>query len=598
MINRKEDGSAMKMILVSLNSKYIHSNLAIRYLSKYVLDTKDVDIHEFTINQNSNFIASEIYKLSPNFIGFSTYIWNLNESLRVCKILKKVKPELRILLGGPEVSYDGEKIMENNPYIDYVIYGEGEESFKQFVKAIDDNKDLCNIKGLIYRKGNKVIKNKERDLIHDLNTIPFPYGDIDELENRIVYYESSRGCPFNCQYCLSSTIRGLRFFSVERVKRDLAVLMETNVKQVKFVDRTFNANEKYALEIMKFIKYKDPKNINFHFEITAHLIDDEFLDFLKDVKKGLFQFEIGVQSTNESTIDAINRTTDFLHLSEVVKTIKSYGNIHQHLDLIAGLPYENYESFKNSFNNVYDLRPEKLQLGFLKLLKGSGLRLAKEEYGYKYIDEPPYEVLKSNYISYEELLKLKGIEDLVEKYYNEGYFEHTLNYLIENHYSSAFELYEDLLGFWEDKGYHRNSHSRNKLYELLVEFIQYKNFTHLRNIGQILKFDCKLNNKNYKLRFDYEKENIIYRDKTNLHNLLKNEEILNGVLANYKGLSTKNLMKKVYIEVFQFNVLDVIKDNYTKDNKYEETYILFDYDSNRYNKAEAFDITQIVREMI
>lgn len=598
MINRKEDGSVMKMILVSLNSKYIHSNLAIRYLSKYVSEIEDIDIYEFTINQNLNFIASEIYKLSPNLVGFSTYIWNLNESLRVCEILKEVKPELKILLGGPEVSYDGEKIMGNNPFIDYIIYGEGEESFKEFVKSIDDNKELCNIKGLIHRKGNKVIKNKERDLIHDLNTIPFPYGNINNLENRIVYYESSRGCPFNCQYCLSSTIKGLRFFDIERVKRDLIALMDANVKQVKFVDRTFNANKKYALEIMKFIKEKNPKNINFHFEIAAHLIDDEFLDLLKDVKKDLFQFEIGVQSTNESTIDAINRTTDFLHLSDVVKAIKSYGNIHQHLDLIAGLPYENYDSFKNSFNNVYALRPEKLQLGFLKLLKGSGLRLVKEEYGYKYIDEPPYEVLESNYISYEELLKLKGIEDLVEKYYNGEFFEHTLNYLIENHYSSAFELYEDLLDFWEEKGYHRNSHSRNKLYELLVEFIQYKNFKDVRNIGQILKFDCKLNNKNYNLKFDYEKGNIIYEDKTNLHNLLKNEDILNGILANYKGLGTKILINKVYIEVFQFNVLDVIKDNYTKNNKYEETYILFDYDGDSIHRAKAYDITQIVREMI
>lgn len=275
----------MKIILVSLNSKFIHSNLAIRYLSKYVSDIEDIDIYEFTINQNLHFIASEIYKLLPDVIGFSTYIWNLKETLKICEMLKLIKPELKILLGGPEVSYDGAKVMKDNPYIDYIIYGEGEETFKEFVKGIKVNTSLQNIKGLIYKEDNNIIINEERDPISDLNMIPFPYDDIDELENRIVYYESSRGCPFNCQYCLSSTIKGLRFFDIDRVKRDLTSLIEAKVKQIKFVDRTFNANKKYAMEIMRFIKEKDPENINFHFEITAHLIDEEFLDFLKMLKK-------------------------------------------------------------------------------------------------------------------------------------------------------------------------------------------------------------------------------------------------------------------------------------------------------------------------
>lgn len=588
----------MNTILVSLNSKFIHSNLAIRYLSRYVADVGNVDIHEFTINQSPDYIAAEIYKLSPEVVGFSTYIWNLKETLKVCEILKIVKPEIKILLGGPEVSYDGDEILKDIPYIDYIIYGEGEETFKEFLNAIKDDKDLNHIKGLIYREGNTVIRNHERALIKDLNTIPSPYDSFgDEYENKIVYYEASRGCPFNCQYCLSSTLKGVRVFDIDRVKNDLTTFIEGKAKQVKFVDRTFNANKDYALEIMAFIKEKQPDHINFHFEITAHLIDDEFLDFLKDVKEGLFQFEIGVQSTNDNTIDAIDRKTDFDKLSEVTKRIKSYKNIHQHLDLIAGLPYEGYESFINSFNDVYNLKPEKLQLGFLKLLKGSGLRLAKDKYGYKYIDEPPYEVLQSNYISYGELLKLKGIEDLVEKYYNEGYFEHTLNYIIKNHYKSAFEFYEDLYKFWDFNQYHMVSHSRIGLYDILVDFINLRKFVDSLYITQILKFDFTLNNKNTKLKLGYE-ENDEYKGRLNIHELLRNEKILSEYLSQYKELPTKKLINKVVVERFEMNILKAISDEYVIEDGVKETFILFEYKNGRITRGNAFDITEIVREMI
>lgn len=588
----------MNTILVSLNSKFIHSNLAIRYLSKYVADIDNVHIHEFTINQRPDYIAAEIYKLSPDIVGFSTYIWNLKETLEVCEILKLVKPEIKILLGGPEVSYDGEDILKDIAYIDYIIYGEGEETFKEFISAIKDKKDLSHVKGLIYRSGNTIIRNNERDLIKDLNTIPSPYDNFgDEYENKIVYYEASRGCPFNCQYCLSSILRGVRVFDIDRVKKDLTTFIEGKARQVKFVDRTFNANKDYALEIMEFIKEKDPVNMNFHFEITAHLIDDEMLDFLKDVKEGLFQFEIGVQSTNEDTVDAIRRTTDFDILSEVTKTIKSYRNIHQHLDLIAGLPYEGYDSFMNSFNDVYNLKPEKLQLGFLKLLKGSGLRLAKDKYGYKYIDEPPYEVLENKYISYGELLRLKGIEDLVEKYYNEGYFEHTLNYIIKNHYKSAFDFYEDLFQFWDLNDYHKISHSRNGLYDILLKFISNREFMDSLYINQILKFDFTLNNKNSKLKLDSE-ENDSYKSKLNLHELLRNEEILSKYLYEYKEMPTKKLINKVVIERFEIDILKVIRDDYTIEDNLKEKFILFEYNDGIITRGNAFDITEIVKGMI
>lgn len=588
----------MKTILVSLNSKFIHSNLAIRYLSKYVAPDEGVDTHEFTINQRPDYIASEIYKLGADVVGFSTYIWNLKETLMVCEILKLVKPEIKILLGGPEVSYDGKDIMKETPFVDYIIYGEGEETFKEFLFSLKGEIGLEDIEGLIYRDGKSIIKNGERNLIKNLNTIPFPYDNLGkEFENKIIYYEASRGCPFNCQYCLSSTLRGVRVFDMDRVKKDLSALIEGKAKQVKFVDRTFNANKEYALEIMKFIKEKDPSHMNFHFEITAHLIDDEFLHVLKDVKEGLFQFEIGVQSTNDNTIDAIGRTTDFEILSQVSEKIKSFKNIHQHLDLIAGLPHEDYESFKDSFNDVYNLKPEKIQLGFLKLLKGSGLRLAKDMYGYKYIDEPPYEVLESKYISYEELLTLKGIEDLVEKYYNEGYFEHTLNYLVKTYYRSPFDFYEDFFKFWDLKEHHKVSHSRIGLYEILIDFIMYKEFEDAPYIIQILKFDFTLNNKNAKLKFETKNQDD-YRLKLNLHELLRNEKILLEYLYDYKELPTKKLINKVVVERFDFDILRAIEGEFSIKKELVESFFLFDYRDGAIYRANAYDISEIVREMI
>lgn len=589
----------MKTILVSLNSKFIHSNLAIRYLSKYVEDIVSIPIYEFTINQQPEFIASEIYNLNPDVVGFSTYIWNLKETLRVCEILKLVRPELKILLGGPEVSYDGDEMMKSIPYIDYIIYGEGEETFKEFITSLSGKRiNLEDIEGLIYRQGDRIIKTPERDMIRDLNTIPSPYEDlVGEFENRIVYYESSRGCPYNCQYCLSSTFKGVRYFDIERVKRDLTTLIEGRAKQVKFVDRTFNANKRHAMEIMKFIKDKDPEDINFHFEVTAHLMDDEFLNFLKDTKEGLFQLEIGVQSTNPDTIDTISRTTDFTKLSQVVKTIKSFKNIHQHLDLIAGLPYEGYDTFKQSFNDVYNLGAEKIQLGFLKLLKGSGLRLAEEEYGYKYIDEPPYEVLESKNISYEELLKLKAIEDLVEKYYNEGYFEHTLNYLIRTHYPSPFDFYEELSSYWKDKGYHRVLHKRSSLYKILMDFIEMKGFENELSIFDILKFDFILNNKNLRLKLPNQVDNSKW-DIINLHDVLRKEEILSRLTEVHRRLPTKKLINKVRIERFDLDVIDLIENDYRGKGRPGETYILFEYMEGVITRANAFDISEIVREMI
>lgn len=589
----------MDIMLTTLNSKFIHSNLAIRYLSKYIEDINDVNIREFTINQNIDFITSEIFKANPDYVGFSVYIWNLNETLEICKILKMINPDLKIILGGPEVSFDTESVMEDYSFIDFIIFGEGEETFREFISNIKkDNFGFEDIQGLVFRKNNKIIKNSPRPLMRDLNRIPSPYDNIGkEFENKIVYYESSRGCPFNCEFCLSATLKGVRFFDIERVKKDLNNLIEGKVRQVKFVDRTFNANKRYAMEIMNFIMDKDPKNINFHFEVTAHLLDGEMLNFLEKPKEGLFQFEIGVQSTNPKTIDAVNRITDFEKLSEVSRRIKSYKNIHQHLDLIAGLPYENYDSFNNSFNDVYELKPEKIQLGFLKLLKGSGLREDEELYQYKYLNKPPYEILENKYIDYKDIIRLKDIENLVDNYYNGVYFKHTLEFIIQNYYSGPFKFYEDFADYWNHKGYYEFSHSRNKLYKILKEFAIYKEYPNLEIIKNCLKYDYIFHNKRPKLPKGLEVIKFPNRQKIR-HDILKDRRILNNQIEEYNDIATKQLINIVSIEKFNRNILNIIEEGYTPIDKEEEVYILFNHKDGEIIKCESYDITDIAKEMI
>ncbi|MBU5427295.1 B12-binding domain-containing radical SAM protein [Tissierella pigra] len=589
----------MKIILTTLNSKFIHSCLSIRYLKEYIRDLIPIEIKEYTINQNTDFIASDIFKENPDIIGFSTYIWNLTETLEICEILKIVKPEIKIILGGPEVSFDGENILKDNPSIDFIVYGEGEETFKELVETLIKNGEkFDNIKGLIYRNNNGVVINSPRPLIKDLNAIPSPYKNIgNEFRNKIVYFESSRGCPFGCEFCLSSTIKGVRYFSIDRIKEELGILIDANVKQVKFVDRTFNANKNYAMEIMNFIIDKNPKGINFHFEVTAHLLDREMLDFLSNVDEGLFQFEVGVQSTNLDTIEAVGRITDFEKLRKITKEIKSYKNIHQHLDLIAGLPYEGYDSFRKSFNDVYEIKPEKIQLGFLKLLKGSGLRRDEEKYGFKYLDIPPYEILENDFIKYGEIIKLKVIEDLVEKYYNEGYFEHSLQYIINNHYISPFDFYEDFSLFWEDKEYHKVSNSRIKLYEVLMEFYKTRNYSNVLNFNELLRFDFIQNNKGAQVPKNIESlgRNVEQRI---IHEILKDQRIIENYLDEYKYLPTKRVIKEVSIEGFKENIFKIIENGHNPIDDNEEIYILFIYQNGVINRCKTYDITYIIKELI
>lgn len=589
----------MKLTLTTLNSKFIHSCLSIRYLQGYVKDLMDVEIREYTINQSIDHIASDIYKSCPDIIGFSTYIWNLTETLKICEILKMVKPNIKIILGGPEVSFDGDKVLKNNSFIDFIIYGEGEETFREFVEhLLANNNDYSNIKGLIYRQEDKIIKNSFRDLMKDLNKIPKLYGKIgSEFENKIVYFESSRGCPFGCKFCLSSTIDGVRYFGIDRVKEEIGSLIDGKVGQVKFVDRTFNANKKYAMEIMNFIMEKNPENMNFHFEVTAHLLDEEMMEFLSHVKEGLFQFEVGVQSTNLKTIEAIGRTTDFEKLRLITKRIKSYKKIHQHLDLIAGLPYEDYASFGKSFNDVYEIKPEKIQLGFLKLLKGSELRDDEEKYGIRYLNEPPYEILKNDFLDYGEMIKLKRIEELVDRYYNEGYFENALEYVINNHYSDPFNFYEDFSTYWESNDYHKVSNSRNKLYEILIKFYNSKGYEDNVVFNDLILYDFIKNNKGGNI------PKIISRvesdiNQKNIHDILKDEKLLQTYLTEYKDLPTKKLIRDVAIENFGVNIFEIKENGHKAMDDMSETYILFVYKEGVINRCETYDITEMIKELI
>lgn len=582
----------MKILLTTLNSKFIHTCLSIRYLKAYCKeDFPDIYIEEYTINQNTDYIAREIYKKNPEIIAFSSYIWNMEETLEIAEILKIVSPNTKIILGGPEVTYNGEDVLREYDFIDYVIFGEGEKSLKELLISIENDKDMSLVEGIIYRDGENIYQNKARPLIQDLDTIPSPFDDdIESFKNKIAYFESSRGCPFNCQFCLSSSIKGVRFFSLERAKSDLKKLIDIGVDQIKFVDRTFNARKGYAMEIMNFIRAQNTKGINFHFEVTAHLIDDDMLDFLETVEEGLFQFEVGVQSTNADTLKAIDRTTDFEKLSRVVKRINSFNNIHLHLDLIAGLPYEGYKSFRKSFNDVYNLEPHKLQLGFLKLLRGSGLWDMTDEYGFKIIDKAPYEVLETKYLSFAEISKLKSIEDLVEKYGNERYFKTTIDYIIDNYFETPFDFFEKFGEFWESKEYHKVSHSRQALYKILYEFICLKIDIEKLLVANLMKYDFLLNNRTATLPKFLQNE---YKDnlKTLRHDFLQNENNLREYLPEYTDTPVKRILNNVHFEAFDYNILDIEKDRSDKTRRLEKekkTY-LFIYTKNKI----ALDISTI-----
>lgn len=478
----------MKIVLAALNAKYVHSNLAVYDLEAYAKEqlnrdtleekqeksknTEQVElvIKEYTINHNLDLILQSLYQEKAAVVAFSCYIWNVHEILTIAKELHKVAPQVHIWLGGPEVSYDSEKVLKEHSFLEGIIQGEGEVTFYELVKTWKDNSnDYRDISGIIYRDGHgQIHQNPVRPLM-SLDDLPFIYQDLSKFENKILYYETSRGCPFSCSYCLSSIDKRVRFRSMELVEPELQFFLDNEVSQVKFIDRTFNCKRERSLAIWKYIAEHDNGITNFHFEVAADLIGEEELAVFRQMRPGLIQLEIGLQSTNPETIQEIRRVMDIDKLRDTMLTIRGFHNIHQHLDLIAGLPYEDFVTFKQSFNDAYEMKPNQLQLGFLKVLKGSYMGEQAKNYQIQYQDVQPYEVLSTKWITYDEILALKKIEEMVEVYYNSAQFEHVLRYLIP-FFQSAYAFYEALGDYYEDKQLFGIGFKREARYEALREF--------------------------------------------------------------------------------------------------------------------------------
>lgn len=556
----------MKILLAACNAKYIHSNLAVYNLKSCSGEySSRVVVKEYTINQIRDDILKDIYLEQPDVVCFSCYIWNISFVREMVPDLKKILPQVEFWAGGPEVSYDAVEFLKKNPAFFGVMVGEGEETFHELAGYYIERKPetLSGIRGVAFRD-----ENKGRDIVHtgwrelmDLSKVPFAYSNLTEFKNRIIYYESSRGCPFSCSYCLSSIDKKLRFRDIELVKKELQFFIDNKVPQVKFVDRTFNCKHDHAMEIWRYITEHDNGITNFHFEISADLLRAEELALMKTMRPGLIQLEIGVQSTNPQTIKAIRRTMDFEKLKGIVEQIHSFGNIHQHLDLIAGLPYEGYDSFHKSFCDVYALRPEQFQLGFLKVLKGSHMMEMTGEYQILYKDREPYEVLSTAWLTYGEILRLKMVESMVEVYYNSGQFKNTLVFL-EKYFDDPFRMYEALGRFYEKKGYSEISHSRMRRYEILMEFAGEQKEIPSESLSDVMLLDL------------YLRENLKSRPS-----FASDQKPYERLIWDYR--KAKKIPKTAHIEVF-------------RDGKK----LLFDYTDRDplTNNAQLTDITDEVND--
>ena len=547
----------MKILLAACNAKYIHSNLAVYDLKAYSSDYDEhVILREYTINQPKDEILKDIYSSGADVVCFSCYIWNISFVRELIRDLVKILPKTAFWAGGPEVSYDAEKFLTEMPEMTGVMVGEGEKTFHDLLEFYIDGKDsLEEISGIAYRTGDKIIHNGWRELM-DLSAIPFVYEHLEKFENRIIYYESSRGCPFSCSYCLSSIDKKLRFRDLELVKKELQFFLDHRVPQVKFVDRTFNCKHEHAMTIWKYILEHDNGVTNFHFEISADLLREEEMELMSQMRPGLIQLEIGVQSTNPETIRAIHRHMDLKKLEHCVNRVHSFRNIHQHLDLIAGLPYEDYDIFHQSFNDVYQMKPDQLQLGFLKVLKGSLMQKEAEGYGIVYKEKEPYEVLSTNWLTYGEVLKLKMVESMVEVYYNSGQFWHTLEYLVPLE-KDAFTFYEKLGSFYEKKGYSEISHSRMRRYEILLEYLQEETDVPAEVAAQKMLYDLYLREKLKKRpafapdQKQYETAVWNYRKNNQVSKTAHIEVFENGTVILFDYEKRDPLSKNAYTEVIQ-----------------------------------------------
>ena len=524
----------MKILLTALNSKFVHSNLAVRYLKAFTKDMNyDCEIKEFSINDREEKILEEIIKERPNIVAFSTYIWNIEMIKRLSNLIKLVDESIEIVYGGPEVSYDSQNILKELNG-EYIIEGEGEKTYREFVEYKLGERDIKSIRGLYYKVDGEVYLNGKRPLMN-MNEIVFPYEEDENLDNKIVYYEASRGCPFNCKYCLSSTVHGVRFLDVDRVKKELQYFIDKEVRLVKFVDRTFNCNHKFTMAIWEFLINQETKS-QFHFEISADILKESELELLRKAPKDRFQFEVGVQTTNDEVLNKINRFVNFSDIKEKVDELLKIRNIKQHLDLIAGLPGEDYNSFKKSFNDVYSIAPEEIQLGFLKLLRGSSMREEAEEYGMKYSPYPPYEILKTKDISYEELLKLKKVEEMVDKYYNSQKFNNIIKYLV-NKFETPFDFYYELGTYFEKKGYFNRNIGNSEYYRVFLDF----NMEILKEDNSILK---------ELLRYDY----LSFNKRRGIPDFIGKNISREEEEAIKEKLRTEISFKDYYLEAFNINI--------------------------------------------
>ena len=552
----------MKVLLTAVNAKYIHSNLAI-YSMKAYAEKKgcwgaEIQLAEYTINQQQDGILRKIYEKKPDVLCSSCYIWNISFIKELIQDLKKILPETRIWVGGPEVSYDAERFLKEMPQVTGVMCGEGEATFLEVVKSYAqwENQEqepemLDNIPGIVYRKGQELIVTGNRDIL-DMDELVFPYENLSLFEHKIIYYESSRGCPFSCSYCLSSIDKKLRFRSLSLVKEELQFFLDNKVPQVKFVDRTFNCKKEHAMEIWKYLKEHDNGVTNFHFEIAADLLSENEIALISTMRPGLIQLEIGVQSTNEKTLEEIRRKTSFSEICKKVQAVAAGENVHQHLDLIAGLPYEDYESFKKSFCDVYALKPQQLQLGFLKVLKGAYMQEMAEAYGCVYKSKEPYEVLKTRWLTYGEISRLKGVEEMTEVYYNSGQFSYTLEAL-EKEFPDAFTMYEAFADFYEEKGYFAVSHARISRYEILREFLREKEIQNLEFYDELMVLDLYAR-ENLKTRPSWAMDLKPY--KKQIQEFYTKEEEQPGILKDYQGYQARQMEKMTHLEVFTYNVLE------------------------------------------
>lgn len=563
----------MKFLLVALNAKYIHSNPALHSLRAYAGDKyqDSIELAEYTINNESGTILADLYKRQPDVVGFSCYIWNFNMISDLVREFHKLMPNVPIWLGGPEVSYNAREILDNRNEVTGVMIGEGEETFLHLLKHYlkeDGFCDLSKIAGIVTRENEYI----NRPLL-DMDTLPFLYSDLGAFENRIIYYESSRGCPFRCSYCLSSVDKTVRVRDFSLVKKELQFFLDHNVPQVKFVDRTFNCVHEHTMDVWRYILENDNGVTNFHFEVEADILKPEEMELLSKMRPGLCQLEIGVQTTNPVTLKEIRRNMDIDKLRKTVETILSFKTVHVHLDLIAGLPYEDYESFANSFNEVYSMKPQQLQLGFLKVLKGSYMHEMAGAYGISYLSKPPYEVLYTNWLSYEEVVKLKRIEEMVEIYYNSNQFTHTLA-VLEKEFETPFEMYEDLARFYEERGYFVKTPSRMYRYDVLLEFIMTKVSQEKEQLyKELLIFDIYLR-ENVKSRPDFA--SFLAIEKEIVRTFYEKEVENSKYLSGYEQFDAKQMARMTHLERFTYPVWNTGYEDIVVPLD-GERYVLFDY---------------------